>query len=162
MGTQAETSILLAPRSRAAGVVGRARANSPGLGDDKSLPPNDWQCLFGGRAWEPVGDGQWYLHLFDSSQPDFNWEHREVRDDFLKTLRFWADRGVSGFRVDVAHGLAKDMDMPLDHKAQHALWLEKMQNGKQSVIHPLWDRSEVHEIYKEWREVFDQYDPPLT
>lgn len=133
-----------------------------GKGPDGSEPPNDWQCLFGGRAWEPVGDGQWFLHLFDSSQPDFNWEHREVKDDFLKTLRFWADRGVAGFRVDVAHGLTKDMDIDINHKDQHALWIEKMKNGQHALDHPLWDREEVHEIYKEWRQVFNEYDPPLT
>ncbi|KAI9638540.1 glycoside hydrolase superfamily [Dioszegia hungarica] len=133
-----------------------------GLGPDHSLPPTDWQSNFGGPAWEPVGDGQFYLHIFDTSQPDFNWEHPEVRADFLKTLRFWADRGVSGYRVDVAHGLAKDLEFPMSHKDQHALHLEKLHDGKANKIHPLWDRDEVLNIYKEWRKVFDEYDPPLT
>ncbi|RSH89924.1 long-chain fatty acid-CoA ligase [Saitozyma podzolica] len=74
------------------------------LGPNKDQPPSDWESLFGGSAWEPVGDGQYYLHQFDTSQPDFNWEHPEVRADFLKTLRFCGDRGVSGFRVGPSHG----------------------------------------------------------
>lgn len=102
--------------------------------------------------------------MFDTSQPDFNWDHPEVRADFLTTLRFWADRGVAGFRVDVAHGLTKDLDFnsAMSHKEQHALNVQKLQNGMASLIHPLWDRNEVHAIYKEWRKVFDEYDPPLT
>jgi alpha-glucosidase len=129
-----------------------------GLGPNKDQPPSDWVCIFGGSAWEPVGDGQWYLHLFDTSQPDFNWRHPEVRADFLTT-----DRGVSGFRVDVAHGLAKDMSEPLKSQEEmHTLFLETIENGARPNIHPLWDRDEVHEIYREWRKVFDEYDPPLT
>ena len=84
-----------------------------GRGPDGALPPSDWPSVFGGPAWTRVPDGQWYLHLFAAEQPDLNWDNREVRDDFLTTLRFWADRGVDGFRVDVAHGLAKDLSEPL-------------------------------------------------
>ncbi len=54
-------------------------------------------------------DGQWYLHLYTPQQPDLNWDNPEVRQDFLTTLEFWADRGVDGFRIDVAHRLAKDL-----------------------------------------------------
>src|SRR3954452_12357744 len=125
-----------------------------GLGPDGSLPPPDWTSAFGGPAWEPVGDGQWYLHYFATEQPDLNWDNREVRDDFLKTLRFWSDRGVDGYRIDVAHGLAKDLREPL--LPQAALPDEGLPGG----AHPLWDRDEVHEIYAEWREVFNEYDPP--
>ena len=135
----------------------------PGLGEKKDQAPSDWDCLFGGSAWEPVGDGQWYLHLFDTSQPDFNWDNQEVRDDFIKTLRFWADKGVKGFRIDVAHGCMKDMSEPLPtQKEMRANWDAKMQNGAKSNSDRIWDRDEVHEIYKTWREVFNQYDPPLT
>jgi alpha-glucosidase len=134
-----------------------------GLGPNQSQPPNDWQSIFSGSAWEPVGDGQFYMHMFDTSQPDFNWQHPEVRADFLDTLRFWADRGVSGFRVDVAHGLAKDLDFTngMNHKDQHALNVKQLLHGTDEV-HPLWDRQEVHEIYRDWRKVFNEYDPPLT
>jgi alpha-glucosidase len=127
-----------------------------GAGPDGSLPPSDWQSVFGGPAWTRVEDGQWYLHLFAPEQPDLNWDNREVRDDFLTTLRFWADRGVDGFRVDVAHALAKDLTEPLP--ATDALPDDHVAHGE----HPLWDRDEVHDIYAEWRAVFDEYDPPRT
>lgn len=127
-----------------------------GLGDNGQLPPADWTSAFGGLAWEPVGDGQWYMHYFATEQPDFNWDNREVRDDFLATLRFWSDRGVDGFRVDVAHGLAKELPAVLPSQAE----LDAME--KTTGQHPLWDRDEVHEIYAEWRGVFNEYDPPAS
>ena len=126
-----------------------------GEGPDGTEPPSDWQSMFGGSAWQPVGDGQFYLHLFAPEQPDLNWANPEVRADFLKTLRFWADRGVDGFRVDVAHALAKDLTYPLRSHAE----LEEMKIGAEGS-HPLWDREELDEIYAEWRAVFDEYDPP--
>jgi alpha-glucosidase len=128
-----------------------------GLGRDGTLPPSDWTSMFGGPAWTRVPDGQWYLHLFAAEQPDLNWENREVRDDFLTTLRFWSDRGADGFRVDVAHGLAKNLAEPLEPQAT-------MTQPAGSPVpprpHPLWDRDEVHDIYAEWRRVFNEYDPP--
>ncbi|MET0423846.1 MAG: alpha-amylase family glycosyl hydrolase, partial [Actinoplanes sp.] len=80
-------------------------------------PPNNWMSTFGGRAWTRVTEadgrpGQWYLHLFAPEQPDLDWTDEEVRADFREVLRFWFDRGVDGFRIDVAHGLAKDPQMP--------------------------------------------------
>jgi alpha-glucosidase len=126
-----------------------------GEGPDGAQPPSDWQSIFGGPAWEPVGDGQFYLHLFAPEQPDLNWANREVRDDFLKTLRFWSDRGVDGFRVDVAHALAKDLTYPLRSHAE----LEATKLATDGS-HPLWDREELDDIYAEWRAVFDEYDPP--
>ncbi|HEX2143435.1 MAG TPA: alpha-amylase family glycosyl hydrolase [Glycomyces sp.] len=125
-----------------------------GRGENGELPPSDWTSFFGGPAWEPVGDGQWYLHYFAKEQPDFNWSNAEVHQDFLTTLRFWSDRGVDGFRVDVAHGLAKDLPAELPSQAE----LDAMDDT--SGEHPMWDRDEVHEIYREWRQVFDEYDPP--
>jgi len=125
-----------------------------GTGPAGSQPPSDWQSIFSGPAWTRVADGQWYLHLFAPEQPDLNWRHPEVRQDFLTTLRFWADRGVDGFRVDVAHGLAKDLTEPLAPTAHLPGPAEA--NG----THPLWDRDEVHDIYAEWRTVFNEYDPP--
>jgi len=121
---------------------------------DGAQPPSDWLSMFGGPAWTRVPDGQWYLHLFAAEQPDLNWANREVRDDFLTTLRFWADRGVDGFRVDVAHGLAKNLAEPL--QPLEALNGDPLAHGN----HPLWDRDEVHDIYAEWRQVFNEYDPP--
>jgi len=126
-----------------------------GLGPDGSQPPSDWVSAFGGPAWARVRNGQWYLHLFAAEQPDLNWDNREVRDDFLKTLRFWSDRGVDGFRVDVAHGLAKNLAEPLEPLDGQAALVSTLDG-----THPLWDRDEVHGIYAEWRQVFDEYDPP--
>ncbi len=128
-----------------------------GKGPDGSEPPSDWESVFGGPAWDRTEDGQWYLHLFAPEQPDLNWDNREVRDDFLKTLRFWSDRGVDGFRVDVAHALTKNLTDPLPSKAELGAEDENL-NGE----HPFWDRDEVHEIYTEWRRVFNEYDPPRT
>lgn len=126
-----------------------------GIGGDVSLPPADWTSAFGGPAWEPVGDGQWYLHYFATEQPDLNWDNPEVRADFLRTLRFWSDRGVDGFRIDVAHGLAKHLGEELPDQAT----LDEL---PREGGHPLWDRDEVHDIYAEWRAVFNSYSPPRT
>ncbi|SEB78183.1 alpha-glucosidase [Paramicrobacterium humi] len=126
-----------------------------GSGTDGLEPPTDWLSVFGGSAWERVEDGQWYLHNFAKEQPDLNWDHPEVHEDFLKTLRFWSDRGVDGFRIDVAHMLTKDLTEPLPSRDELALI---PRDGN----HPLIDRDDVHEIYAEWREVFDSYDPPRT
>ncbi|MBT2537000.1 alpha-amylase family glycosyl hydrolase [Arthrobacter sp. ISL-69] len=137
-----------------------------GLGKNGELPPSDWDSVFGGPAWERITEpdgtpGQWYLHIFAKEQPDLNWANREIRDDFLKTLRFWSDRGVDGFRVDVAHALTKDLTEPLLSKAE----LTEDNTGTDGFpdgSHPFWDRDEVHEIYAEWREVFNEYNPPRT
>jgi alpha-glucosidase len=95
------------------------------------------------------------MHLFAKEQPDFNWDNQEVRDDFLHTLRFWSDRGVDGFRIDVAHALAKDLSGKLP---EYRGW------GPEDIAEDgsdlLFDRNEVHEIYKTWRKVFNEYDPP--
>ncbi len=128
-----------------------------GLGPDGSRPPSDWDSVFGGPAWERTEDGQWYMHIFAREQPDLNWDNREVRDDFLKTLRFWSDRGVDGFRVDVAHALTKDLTEPLPSKAELG-----PQGGNNLGEHPFWDRDEVHEVFAEWRTVFNEYTPPRT
>jgi alpha-glucosidase len=125
-----------------------------GTGPDGSLPPSDWVSNFGGSAWTRVADGQWYLHLFAPEQPDFNWENPEVRADFETTLRYWSDRGVDGFRVDVAHGLAKDLSTPYRPSNQDQLPLDGSD--------PLYDRDGVHEIFESWRRVFNEYDPPRT
>jgi alpha-glucosidase len=126
-----------------------------GTGPDGTEPPTDWNSLFGGSAWERVSDGQWYLHHFAVEQPDLNWSNREVRDDFVRTLRFWSDRGVDGFRIDVAHMLTKDLTEPLPSQAE----LDLLPRDGQ---HPTVDRDDVHEVYAEWRAVFNSYDPPRT
>jgi alpha-glucosidase len=88
----------------------------PGYGDG-ALAPNNWKSIFGGPAWTRLTNddgtpGEWYLHLFDTKQPDLNWENPEVHAEMRSVLRFWLDRGVDGFRVDVAHGLVKEAGLP--------------------------------------------------
>ena len=132
-----------------------------GRGEGGSQPPNDWISQFGGPAWTRVTDGdgrpaQWYLHLYAPEQPDLNWHNADVRADFEHTLRFWFDRGVDGFRIDVAHGLVKSeglvdvagLSWPLPPTADD------------DIEHPHWDRPEVHEIYRQWRELADSYTDP--
>ena len=123
-----------------------------GKGDDGELPPTDWTAVFGGSAWEPVGDGWWYLHIFDVSQPDLNWENEEVRAEFDSVFRFWLDRGIDGFRIDVAHGLIKDRTFPDVGKVGAIL------ESDRSANHPFWDRDGVHEINRRWRKVLDEYE----
>jgi len=130
-----------------------------GKGDGGELPPTDWTSCFGGPAWSRLPDGWWYLHLFAPEQPDFNWDNEEVRAYFRGTLRFWADRGVDGFRVDVAHGLAKDLSEPLRDLGAAAEDPQNLQLPEDGS-HPFWDRDEVHDIFRDWRKVFDEYDPP--
>jgi alpha-glucosidase len=119
----------------------------PGKGED---PPNDWQSIFGGRAWTRVADGEWYLHLFAPEQPDLNWDHPEVHAEFLDILRFWLDLGVDGFRVDVAHGMVKADGLPDVGRADQSELL-----GTEPL--PYFDQDGVHDIYREWRKVLDEY-----
>ncbi|MDQ2677471.1 MAG: glycoside hydrolase family 13 protein [Actinomycetota bacterium] len=127
----------------------------PGRGAHGELPPNDWHSVFGGPAWTRVPSADepadWYLHLFASEQPDLDWTSPEVRAEFVDILRWWLDRGVDGFRIDVAHGLAKDPELP-DIEGEFAT------GGLAMVGHPHWDRDEVHDVYREWRRVADDYD----
>jgi alpha-glucosidase len=142
----------------AAGRGSAARARyifREGSGPNGDEPPADWVSVFGGSAWERVADGQWYFHNFAVEQPDLDWSNPEVRADFVKTLRFWSDRGVDGFRIDVAHMLTKDFVDPLPSQAE----LDALPRDGH---HPMIDRDDVHEVYAEWREVFDSYDPPRT
>ncbi len=124
-----------------------------GRGTDGELPPNDWQSTFGGPAWTRVPDGQWYLHLFTPEQPDVNWRNQAIKDEFAKTLRFWFDRGIDGFRIDVAHGLEKDWNLP-DLKGL----LFPLDEGVE-YDHPHWDQPAVHDIFREWRAIADEYQP---
>ena len=115
---------------------------------DGSEPPNNWKSMFGGPAWERVPDGQWYLHLFDATQPDFNWDNPEVVALFDSVLTTWFDRGIDGFRIDVAHGMVKAAglpDMDLDGENPHA-----------------WNQPAVHDIFRRWRKIADGYGRELT
>jgi alpha-glucosidase len=149
-------------------------------------PPNNWESVFGGPAWTQVDDGpgqpgQWYLHLFDSTQPDLNWRNPEVGDMFEDVLTFWLDRGVDGFRVDVAHGLFKveslrDQMVP-DDAAPSSVPAESTTASPASSPagspasspagsmvertmrdEPMWDQPEVHDVYRRWHDVLAKYD----
>jgi alpha-glucosidase len=160
-----------------------------GRGEHGELPPNNWQSVFGGPAWTRIAEahgqpGQWYLHLFDSSQPDFDWTNRWVHEQFLDVLRFWLDRGADGFRVDVAHGMTKADGLPdwnppaeggsmgggssLDDASTSddvlgagTATLEPAISGEETADSPgapYWGQDSVHEIYREWRALLDTYD----
>ncbi|MEU9214938.1 glycoside hydrolase family 13 protein [Streptomyces sp. NPDC048376] len=133
-----------------------------GRGAHGELPPTDWQSVFGGSAWQRVPDGQWYLHLFAPQQPDLNWDNEQVRADFRTTLRFWCDRGVDGFRVDVAHALVKDLTEPLRDLGDPELSGEAALARFAPGTHPFYDRDDVHEVYRDWRKILDAYSPPRT
>ncbi len=126
-----------------------------GRGEGGEEPPNNWDSVFGGPAWTRVTEkngelGQWYCHIFAPEQPDFNWENLEVRDHFVEVLRFWLDRDIDGFRVDVAHGLVKAEGLPDAPFQEHLGLLD-------SRAFPYWDQDGVHEIYREWRKLLDSY-----
>ena len=135
-----------------------------GRGENGELPPNNWPSVFGGDAWsritEPDGSpGQWYLHIFDSSQPDFNWENPEVKEEFDDILRFWLDRGAAGFRIDVAHGIVKAPGLPDVAETSTTMSGEVEGAPKdQEVEHPYWGQDGVHEIIRGWRKVLDEYE----
>lgn len=126
-----------------------------GKGPRHDLPPNNWRSVFHGAGWSPMPlpDGTpseyWYLHLFDSTQPDLNWENPEVREEFHSILRFWFDFGIDGFRIDVAHGLVKADGLP-----------DRPESAANVHVGPFWDQDGVHEIYREWRKIADAYDDP--
>lgn len=131
-------------------------------------PPNDWTSIFGSIAWTRVcdrpdapgsaweNDESWYLHLFDSSQPDLNWYHPEVREEFHNILRFWLSRGVDGFRVDVAHGLMKDAELP-DWQFHWGMVDGGDKLASDVPPPPMWNLDSVHEIYRGWRSVLNEF-----
>lgn len=116
----------------------------PGRGADGELPPNDWQSAFGGSAWTRVTDGEWYCHLHAAEQPDLNWHNPKVRSAFTEVLRYWLDRGVDGFRVDVAHALFKAEGLPDAGPGQH-------RDPLRNHLMPYYDQEELHPLYREWR-----------
>jgi alpha-glucosidase len=128
----------------------------PGKGEHGELPPNDWESIFGGPAWTRTANadgtpGDWYLHLFAAEQPDFNWDHPTVHDEFRSILRFWLDLGIDGFRIDVAHGLVKAAGLPdIGYSGQVKLL------GTEAM--PYFDQDGVHEIYRSWRKILDEYE----
>jgi alpha-glucosidase len=137
-----------------------------GKGASGELPPNNWESIFGGPAWSRLTNidgtpGQWYLHLFDSSQPDLNWNNPAVADEFDEILRFWLRKGVDGFRVDVAHGMVKRAGLPdADEVGPDG---ERMHIGKLPLEEaerrvPYWGQPGVHDFIRRFRRVVDEFD----
>jgi alpha-glucosidase len=133
-----------------------------GRGDGGERPPNGWRSVFGGPAWTSVPgrgggpSGWWYLHLFDPGQPDLNWNDPDVASEHERVLRHWFDRGVDGFRVDVAHGLVKADGYPdAELNGDVGLLAADARRGTGA-----WDQPGVHQIYRRWRRLADGYDPP--
>jgi alpha-glucosidase len=147
-----------------------------GKGPNGDEMPNNWESVFGGPMWERETradgtPGQWYLHIFDKSQPDLNWENPWVREQFHSILRFWLDRGVDGFRVDVAHGLIKEAGLPdytppadagsMGGGAGGTVGLEPGIDADAAAdppTPPYWAQDGVHEIYRGWHEVLKEYE----
>ncbi|MYW69688.1 DUF3459 domain-containing protein [Streptomyces sp. SID8379] len=125
----------------------------PGRGADGELPPNDWRSAFGGQAWTRVPDGSWYCHLHAPEQPDLNWRNPKVRDAFTDVLRYWLDRGVDGFRVDVAHALFKAEGEPDAGPGQHG-------DPWRNHLMPYYDQDELHPLYRDWRALLDTHPAP--
>jgi alpha-glucosidase len=118
-------------------------------------PPNNWLDATGASAWTlDESSGQYYLHNFLANQPDLNWWNDEVHAEFEEILRFWFDRGIAGFRIDVAHSLYHDRQLgddppaPVGPGARFGLAPEHSMN-----------RPETHQIYRAWRKVADGYQP---
>lgn len=133
-----------------------------GKGANHEIPPTNWQSVFHGDAWTPLvlANGEktqyWYLHIFDSSQPDVNWENQEVRVEFESILKFWFDLGIDGFRIDVAHGLIKDQSFPdIDYES-----IPEQELLGDPILSPFWDQDGVHDVYRSWRKLADSYDTP--
>ena len=124
-----------------------------GLGENGELPPNNWQSMFGGPAWTRLEDGQWYLHLFDSSQPDLNWENPAIHKEFESILRFWLDRDIDGFRVDQPHAMGKAAGLP-DHPYVETAGAGFIEGEPDP---PMWFQDSVHEIFRSWRRILESY-----
>jgi len=145
-----------------------------GKGKNGDLPPNNWESVFGGSMWERVTrpdgtPGQWFLHIFDKTQPDLNWENPWVREQFYDILRFWLDRGVDGFRVDVAHGMIKQAGLPDYTPPVEGASMGGTGTQDDTVLAPLiedptappeppyWGQDGVHEIWRGWHTVLAEY-----
>ncbi len=123
-------------------------------------PPNNWLSVFGGPAWEwDEKTGQYYLHSFLKEQPDLNWRNPEVKEAMFDVVRFWLERGVDGFRIDVAHYIMKDpqlRDNPLAPGHARSIHRPMGEYDSQRHIHNR-GHPDAHAIYREFREVLDEY-----
>jgi alpha-glucosidase len=119
--------------------------------------PNNWISIFGGSAWElDQKSGQYYLHNFEAQQPDLNWWNEEVRRSFDDIVRFWWDRGVAGFRIDVCNMMIKDAELRDNPPATEDDPLDQQFMGLKAVYN--CDRPEAHDILQRWRSIADSYD----
>ena len=140
------------------GSGGHVRRRRRGCAADVAdVPPNNWQSVFGGRAWSRANPGSatdkdWYLHLFSPEQPDWNWRNPAVGDYFDGVLRFWFDKGVDGLRIDVAHALFKADGLPDSPSAGGVV--DGLRSNPQ-----VSDQEEVHEVYRRWRTLAEKYEP---
>jgi len=113
-------------------------------------PPNVWTSAFGGPAWTlDDASGEYYLHLFTPEQPDLDWHNGRVREDFEEILRFWLDRGVDGFRIDVGQALYKAPDLHDVHQPEPRPAFADWHTGI--------NQAEVHGLYRSWRLLADSY-----
>ncbi len=123
-------------------------------------PPNNWLSVFGGSAWEWEQDtGQYYLHSFLKEQPDLNWRNPQVKSAMSDVLRFWLERGVDGFRIDVVHFIMKDpelRDNPLKPTVDRTLHKSLGEYDAQIHLHDQ-AHSDIHPIYREWRQLLDEF-----
>lgn len=130
----------------------------PGRGPNGDEPPNNWPSMFGGPAWTRLADGEWYLHLFAPEQPDLNWSNPDVPAEFERIERFWLDRGVDGFRVDVAHSMAKEPGLPdMDLSVVRSRSDPDQPSNGVSAADIRFDRDAVHDIHRAMRRVLDSY-----
>jgi alpha-glucosidase len=123
--------------------------------------PNNWQAVFGGPAWEwDEATGQYYLHSFLPSQPDLNWRNPEVEEAMFGVMRFWLDRGVDGFRLDVAHFIMKDPELRSNPPATGPGWFKDL--AEYDLQEHLHDKGhpDVHEVFRRMRRLVDRYSPP--
>jgi alpha-glucosidase len=124
---------------------------------DGSLP-NNWVSSFGGPAWTfDERTGQYYLHNFTPEQPDLNWWNEDVRAEFDRILRFWFDRGVAGFRIDVCHMIVKDRELRDNPPATDTDPFHTRMIGQRQVYNAC--RPEVHDVLRRWRAVASSYTP---
>ncbi len=113
--------------------------------------PNNWRSIFGGPAWTlDEESGRYYFHNFAAGQPDLDWWNPDVRTEFERILRFWFDRGVAGFRIDVAHALVKDRDLRDDPPRPDGSGVENVYS---------MNRPETHGILRDWRRLAATYEP---
>ncbi|MCY1675699.1 alpha-amylase family glycosyl hydrolase [Pseudarthrobacter sp. SL88] len=152
-----QQALAAGPGSREREMFHFVEGRSSSLDSPSDLPPNNWQSVFGGRAWTRANPGsgtdtEWYLHLFSAGQPDWNWRNPAVGDYFENVLRFWFDKGVDGLRIDVAHGLFKADGLP-DAPSAHAVVDGLRANPLVS------DQEDVHEVYRRWRRLAEKYQP---